>query len=278
MSEILIPKYSTEFFLTFRSVDRFVFRASDVWALDHHVAKESRERLDNCHLYMLCKRPRLSLVPGTLEFGSDRVSFQVECKIGGALHRASFNVAREAFISEERTFEISAYPHRDLVSRDQHGQIIVETLPATFAHLIRELPDEARDLEVMYIGKGLSKSAHDRLKQHETLQRILGDINSHDPDAEAFVLVYAFKYTKDLTAFSNLPVEIAGEAAKQHRRRAMDYRPSLEERVALVEATCIGHFQPNRYNTARCEARGPDPAGRRWARTREGVKPYRHSW
>jgi hypothetical protein len=184
MPEMLIPKYSEEFILTFKSVDRFIFRASDIWAIDDHVASESRARLDRCHIYALCKRPRLSLVPNTLQFGTDRVSFEVECRVEGVPHKAGFSIGREAFFPDEHAFEVSAYPHRELISRDKDGQVIVETLPATFAHLIPGLPEKARDLEVMYIGKGLSQSAQDRLKSHETLQRVLGDINSHDPDAE----------------------------------------------------------------------------------------------
>jgi len=40
------------------------------------------------------------------------------CKIEGTSHRAGFSVAREAFLSEEHSFEVSAYPHRELISRE----------------------------------------------------------------------------------------------------------------------------------------------------------------
>jgi hypothetical protein len=36
---------------------------------------------------------------------------------------------------------------------------------------------------------------------------------------------------------------------KDRRKRVMAYRPSLDERVALIEACCISYFRPSKYNT-----------------------------
>jgi hypothetical protein len=52
-----------EFALEFFSVDRFIFRASDVFKLDEHSNQKFLDRLANCHVYFHTKRPRLSLVP-----------------------------------------------------------------------------------------------------------------------------------------------------------------------------------------------------------------------
>ena len=111
-----------------------------------------------------------------------------------------------------------------------------------------EVPERAKDLEVIYVGKGLRHSALDRLRNHEALQEILAKLQSSEPDEEVFALVYAFDFKKPAAIF-NGDTEIQGEAVKERRRHAMAYKPSLEDRVALVEATCISYFQPKTYNT-----------------------------
>jgi hypothetical protein len=109
------------------------------------------------------------------------------------------------------------------------------------------LPDEAKDLEVVYVGKGLRRSARDRLMNHEKLQEILADLGSNEPDQEVFALVYAFDFRKNALM---LPAasEIEGEPVKERQQRVLAYKPSLDDRVALIEASCISYFGPDKYN------------------------------
>src|SRR5262245_13672660 len=116
-------KYSEEFILDFNSLDRFIYRVSDVRTLDSYVTQEIMDRLAKCHIYLLCKRPRLSLVPGSLETLDDRVCFAVEYKIEGQRHQARVEITRAAFLPQELSFETSPYPHRELISRDATGRV-----------------------------------------------------------------------------------------------------------------------------------------------------------
>jgi hypothetical protein len=246
--EPLRPRYPTEFLLEFRSVDRFLFRVADLRVLNDHARAESLERLDHCHIYLLGKRPRLSAVPGTLCVTDNAVAMDVEYRVRDRIGRASFSVPRARFSPEEVSFAISAYPHRELLSRNAGGEVIVETILANFVHLMPEVPNEAKDLEVVYVGKGIRRSARDRLRHHKTLQEILADLGSNEPDQEVFALVYAFDFRKDAYWLTGTP-EILGAPVKERRKRAMAYKPSLEERVALIEACCISYFRPTKYNT-----------------------------
>lgn len=243
------PKYPEEFILEFTSIDRFIFRASDVFTLHENTRQEYLDRLDNCHVYFLTKRPRLSLVPETVQATSDTVSFDVQWSSKGAKQQCTVTVPRDYFNTAEHSFAVSPYPHRELISYGADGKAIVHTLLAPATHLFDNLSDEARDLEVVYIGKGLRNSARDRLTHHETLQKILGDISSNDPDAEAFAVVHGFKFRKPVAVFKGIPAEITGDKLAARRKKAVEYHPSLEEQVSLIEATCISYFQTNKYNT-----------------------------
>jgi hypothetical protein len=247
MAESKIFKYPDEYVLEFRSVDRFLFRASDLDSLDKHIRRPLLDRLDNCHIYFLGKRPRLSIVPSTIEIANDIIRFMVEYKLKGTTQVSSAEILRSQFLPEEVVFESSPYPHRELITRDQAGEVVAHTLLANSVHLMSGIQQIARDLEIMYIGKGLHKSARDRLASHTTLQKVLTDINSNTPDDEIFVLVYAFDHRKNLLRFLGMPTAITGDTAMRRRKKVIAYRPSLDKRISLIEATCISYYKPE-YN------------------------------
>ncbi|MDX6499107.1 MAG: hypothetical protein QOG23_2367 [Blastocatellia bacterium] len=197
MVENFVAKYPAEFFLEFRSVDRFIYRVSDLYSQKSNVDTTLLARLDNCHLYLICTRPRLALVPGSIEISNEFLYFDVDYRLGGNYRRAAVALQRKLFLAEEEIFEISGYPHRELISRDRAGEIVAITLLANFVHLMPTVEEPARDLEVRYVGKGLHHSAQDRLEHHATLQKILADINSNEPDSEVFALVYALEFHKN---------------------------------------------------------------------------------
>jgi hypothetical protein len=247
MSGKLLAKYPAEFYLEFRSVDRFLYRVSDLYTLGQDVGKELLARLHDCHLYVLGKRPRLTIVPGSVHANDKLVRFAVEYRIDGEKYRDGVEIPREQFLAEERSFEASPYPHRELISRNDAGSSIVLTILANLVHLMPSVQQKAKDLEVVYIGKGLCRSAQDRLAHHSKLQEILAQIHSNEPDTEVFALVYAFDYIKPII-FVGVPAENTGPAARQRREKVMAYKPSLAVQVSLVEAACISYFKPEPYN------------------------------
>lgn len=244
----MIPKYKAELVLDFQSVDRFIYRVADLNLLGHLSSKELLERLDNCHIYILGKRPRLSIAANSIQTTKDTVHFQVEYRLEGARHQTTTEIPRDIFRPEEVIFESSPYPHREIITRDVNGKVVEHTLLANFVHLMPNVNQKTKDLEVLYVGKGLRRSTQDRLSNHSTLQRILSDIHSNEPDMEVFALVYAFKYKKTLLAFSGIPAEITGHAARRHGKKMLAYNPALDDQVTLIEASIIAYFQPTRYN------------------------------
>jgi hypothetical protein len=244
----MTPKYPTEFFLAFRSVDRFLFRISDLRAIGELPDQGSLDRLDDCHIYLLGKRPRLSLVPTSIRASDEAIEFTVEYKLEGSSCHANVGIPRRLFAHNEKSFEASPYPHRDLISRDAEGKVVAQTWVSNFVHLMPSVLAGARDMEIVYVGKGLRRSAKDRLLNHETLQGILAEINSHEPDAEVFALVYAFECHNNAVGILAMPAEISGDAAKQHGEKAVAYRPSLDEQVSLIEASIISYFRPEKFN------------------------------
>lgn len=187
-------------------------------------------------------------MPGSLQVSSEGVALELQYRLAGEERCHKVSIPRELFSEEEQGFEVSEYPHRELLTRTKDGLVFASTLLANHFHLIPGLDPEVANLKILYVGKGLHNSARDRLKHHETLQEILEQINSNDPDSEVFALMYAFELKKHVTVFAG-PTEITGERAKRHNRDALAYRPSLDEQIALVEASCIAYFKTSVYNS-----------------------------
>lgn len=233
-------------YINFRSVDRFLYRISDLSNLRDHIPEALVERIDKCHLYMICKRPRLSLVPNTITWNAYSISMKVSCALNGVTHEGEVQVTRPPELRDAKAFTASRFPHRELLALDQDGNVIQEMLFANFAHVIDFLPSFAKQLEVLYVGKGLSKNAQDRLTNHETLQKVLAEINSDDPESEVFALVYRFDYQRSV---GGMVTDKADALRWIQRHKNKPYKPTLDDQVSLIEAATISYFRTAKYNS-----------------------------
>ena len=173
--------------------------------------------------------------------------FEITYRVRGVAVFRRVAMPRSVFPASEMSFEAGPYPHRELISLDDQGQVVAKTLIANFVHLFEEIPDEAKDLEILYVGKGTRDSASDRLRSHSTLQKILGDIGSNDPDSEVFILIYSFEFKKSGIALPGGSTDLAAETA--HLQAVHSFKPTTDQQVALIEGACIAYFRPSRYNT-----------------------------
>lgn len=242
------PKYYAEIMLEFQSYEQFLCRVSDVYSLEDDIPPGDQERLKNCHIYLLGKRPRLSVDPCSIVVDAAALRFRVEYRRQGRVNGTEVVWPRELLLPYESAITASEYPHRELLSYDADGRLLGTTLLANYAHVIPGLPAEARDLEVLYVGKGLSDTAHDRIRKHTTLQKMLAEIHSNEPDAEIFALVYSFQYRKPCLIL-NIEPEISGALARQRAERALAFKPSLDKQIELIEAMIISYFRTEVYNT-----------------------------
>lgn len=232
-------------YLDFRSVDRFLYRIRDLDRVRDGLPQDLIDRLDQCHLYMICKRPRLSLIPKSITWNSDFISLKVSCAVNGVTHEGDAQIVRSPELREAKAFCASPFPHRELLAFDHEGKVIQQMLFANIAHLIDTLPPFAKQLEVLYVGKGLSKNTQDRLKNHGTLQKVLAEIISDDPDSEVFALVFHFDYRRSAGGVVTVGSDVTGSL----RQKTKPYKPTLDDQVSLIEAATISYFHTDKYNS-----------------------------
>ena len=119
-------RYAMEAALHFRSTDRFLLRASDHPDLRDREFEGLLDRVQQCHIYLIGKRPRVSIVDQTVQTSNESVKLIISSHVRGEEHRFPIELPRHLFDPMEVSFEAAPFPHRELISRDKDGRITAQ--------------------------------------------------------------------------------------------------------------------------------------------------------
>lgn len=213
---------------------------------------ESAEVSANCHIYAICQRPAFSFDPNSFKFEDGEISGNLIYRIKGNSVAVSFKRPFPLYDGAV-TVECSAYPHRELLTKDRNGTE-VRHLPAYALAIMLGLHQnvsELRNLEVLYIGQAFAngkRNAHDRLKSHSTLQRILAEAQYNAPDNDIWVLTFEYAPYRIISQFDGRAKEaIDGEEDRARFVSILENPLSQHQQICLIEAALIRYFKP-KYN------------------------------
>ena len=251
MANTLKPtKYYTSILLRFQSVDRFLYRFAD---RDEAInpPKDLFDRVRSCLIYLICSRPIISIVPGTIEKVKDHFQFEIKHHKSGKEKTCKVTAPKGVVVDLDGRIEVSGFPHKEILSYDPDGNLVVQTLISNFVHLLTGLPEDISHHEVLYVGKGTSDCAVDRLNGHSTLERILADVLRSEPEKEIALMLYNFEMKKDAISITGIreKAEIRGESAKEHYSKIFEFKPSIDEQACIAEALLINYFNTRKYNS-----------------------------
>ncbi|WP_155518253.1 hypothetical protein [Ralstonia solanacearum] len=224
---------------------------------DLYVAREHsafRQAIEGCNLYVVAARPRILIDPA---------DFSVDRKVALSGH---FIVQRQEGVTQvpfrcEFTPEDAggAEPIEaiGIVPSGTHVVLVTATRRTMLAsHVVvamaqSALTDEDRDLEVLYVGQSIGRSskrtALDRLLQHSTLQRILAEATTYQPNQEIILLLYRFEHGRIFASTGgdlNAEPTATSEEELVHLDRMHNIKLDRRAIVSLAEAALIRHFQP----------------------------------
>tara|TARA_B110000259_G_scaffold44967_1_gene52123 strand:+ start:1121 stop:2056 length:936 start_codon:yes stop_codon:yes gene_type:complete len=216
---------------------------------DGEMRAEEEEISKSCHIYLICKRPATYFVNDTLVYKDNNLSVTVGYKINGEEHRFQYD-GEFPLLDGAVRLAISDYPYREILTYDSDDNE-VRRLPASLVSVKQNSSSPLKKLEVLYIGQSFgngSRSAHQRLKSHSTLQKILADSAHKYPDSEVSVLMFKFEPYRLLMSFDGISKDtITGKKDKERFISIQENPLSLKQQVGLVEASLIRYFQP-KYN------------------------------
>lgn len=240
-------KYLSEGTLEIFSSGATVMQPTDIY----HLAKDDniREALTGCNLYLIVRRPRISVATDTLRVEDNYIKGHLLVQSGHEYMRFPFRhtIKLADYITAVKA---PGYPQDAIYYMAVTGETIRMPIFRFMADCEYDL-DGYDDLEILYVGQGYGtegeRLALDRLQDHKTLQRILADTLHKQPDHEVLLLLFRYEHYKKHSStggdFSVEPTATDEESIK-YLHDVMDATFSRKNRVSLAEAGLIRYFEP----------------------------------
>jgi hypothetical protein len=217
--------------------------------VDAQTTPEQEAILKDCHIYLICRRPALSIDPDSFSMNGDVAQGHLTYRLNGKMKSIAFKFSPD--LRGGSRIVVDAYPHKRLLFVQSDGDWS-RYLPAAFLPGIANLENHAiRAFEVAYVGQAYgdgTRSAIDRLRNHSMLQRILAETSSKTPDQEVMLFLFSYAPSKLISSFDSVSkAQIQGESDKEHWISMRSNPPTEQMEVALAEAGLIRYFEPE-YN------------------------------
>ena len=146
-----------------------------------------------CHIYMICRRPRISILPEEVHFTSSSFEGLVTISNGAEVKKERFRIPTQ---NTDGCSFTSEYPFNTFVMRKRDGEQLLAAKTAALAGYLGDRLHQHLACEVVYIGQAYgtsgSRIAPDRLQSHSTLQQIYSDAHRRTPDKERWIALWSF--------------------------------------------------------------------------------------
>lgn len=214
---------------------------------------DEEEKLSKCHIYFIAARPLPYFKQGSITHQNNQLSGTLCYKIDG--HESEISFADYPWELSKDVVKIEhKYPFREVVSYKENGEEDTFVPASHLATLYIPSLVESSPLnqyEILYIGQALgqgNRSAADRLKRHETLQKILALSSYEYPDKEIMLFMFEFENDQLFTSMDGRAKEADNTGENETRLiNAMKNPPDKKQKIGMIEAGFIRYFQP-KYN------------------------------
>jgi hypothetical protein len=244
-------QYLSEFALGMYTSNWMMFPSSEISA-EKEIPLKVQDILDNCHIYLICKSPRISFTKELFLYENGEVTGNVIYKINGKKRLLPFK-QKFPLLDGATKVKLSEYPHREIITLNDNDESI-RCLPANLLAIGQKMHinnSELSNLEILYIGQAYGEgniSAMDRLKNHSTLQKILAEIHYSSPDDEINILTFQYEPYQIITSMDGKAKAKITDYRDIQRFHSIIKNPLTEyQQICLIEAGLIRYFQP-KYN------------------------------
>lgn len=149
-----------------------------------------------CHLYFVCKRPRLTINPDYFEIDKQTVSLKIRVHYESKVKEHKLKFYNNLGTTNAQLIAIYPYGKFQIITKkgvwcDAKVSPFVQSYPSL------KINSDFLDMEVLYIGQSYgvdgARTAPDRLKNHSTLQGIYAEAISNNPDSEIWLALASFE-------------------------------------------------------------------------------------
>jgi hypothetical protein len=230
-----LPKFDVEHALSMYATSFVLMPAEGIY--DEAVVGQFKNNLATCHIYVIGQMPKIELCDVRKDAGELVCSFEV----AGVLKTLRWPMPAGAKVEGSGGADGWVVVMPD-------GRRMFPRTDAVARRLNREL--DVMPFEVLYIGQAYgadgTRNALDRLKKHETLQKIA--VQGIPATHRLTLLLLEIAPNRIITAFN--PKAKQQDQSSERIAHGLDklFDTSEAERVALFEAALIRYFQPS-FNT-----------------------------
>jgi hypothetical protein len=240
-----VRKYLSEFGLHMVATFRLLLQQDD---LDTPPAVEALKS-SRCHIYMVCRRPRITLDPASVTVSGERFTGRFLIQRGNTFEPRPFSTPN---LTGHSSLVLECpYPHTRFRFLSPDGTLVSHGKVGMLAHYTPGM-EEYLDLEVLYVGQAYgddgSRTAPDRLRSHSTLQSIYAAALTDAPDQDIWLVLWEFEPLL-ITSFDGRTgiYGTTDEEDSDHARSVIQRPVSEQQRINFVEAALIRYFEPE-YN------------------------------
>jgi hypothetical protein len=235
-------KYTTEFALTVSSTAVAVLQRTDLEKLP----EATWEVVGRCHIYLICRRPKISILPESFEFSEERVAGTFRVQRGADFEEVPFDIPNRLGTTDVEV--VSDYPHTRVELRVD-GETIAESSAGLLMQSQGHRFADYLDLEVLYVGQAFgfegARTAKDRLRSHETLQAIYAEALERSPDQDIWLVLINFDQdglTSVIDGRSESVVSATVAEDQAHLGAVLSSGISEQQQVNITEAALIRYF------------------------------------
>lgn len=202
------------------------------------------------HIYLVGRRPRITIDPASVKITEDRVSGQFLKQQKSEFIPIPFDV--QNYLGTAKVKLHTKYPFTEFAFVDESGETLSKGKCALQLAVCGPQYWEHLDLEVLYIGQAYgkdgSRTAADRLISHSTLQGIYAEALRNSPDQEVWMVLCSFEPYL-LASFDGRSKEYATTQHEDdgHIQEVISNTITEQQEINFTEAALIKYFQPE-YN------------------------------
>ncbi len=204
-----------------------------------------------CHIYMICRRPRVSIEPEKFKSNEEFIDLSFKIHNKDKFDLLELTVTNP--FAPDLVELVTEYPYNTFILKSNDRSIKTKTVS-----FLQNIPSYAiggqfLDLEILYIGQSYgvdgARTAPERLKKHETLQAIYAEALNKNPDQEIWLFLLSFDQVgitmfDGRTKFTDEEFEKDEPRAKKFFNTIWNGGITEQQFINFTEAALIRYFQP----------------------------------
>jgi hypothetical protein len=205
-----------------------------------------------CHIYFICKRPRITIDRSGFRSSKELLEFQFKIQKEDQFQR--LNLKFQNIFPDSDIRLVTEFPFSIFELQGAKGKLMrakVATFLQSSSRFIEN--PEFLDLEVLYVGQSYgvegARTAPDRLRSHSTLQGIYAEAIANNPDSEIWLALASFEQI-NLMMFDGR-TKFTDQEKLEDKTRFQDVFNKLhtegiseQQKINFTEAALIRYFSP----------------------------------